>query len=324
MALPGALDGEVEKLVAALFQLLALVILLFSGAVAAAAEIVISPGDQERMNVSVDGQPFTVHCPSDADRPFFYPVLGPGGEHLTRRWPVEEAAEGEQADHPHHRGLWYTHGMMNGHDFWTEGRGTRIIQQQASVEGGDTLVTENDWVAADGTTVCSDRRSATFSGGEQFRQVDMTITLMASHGRLVIGDTKEGSMAIRLPATMRVSGSVAAGHLLTSEGKRDAEVWGTRADWCASIGPVGEKAFSIVMMDHPSNPRHPTWWHARTYGLLAANAVGRNAYERAPKGSGDLVMESGESVTFRYRILFHEGELDQRMINEHYEEFSHE
>ena len=159
-------------------------ILLGSMAMADEPRITITPGEHDRFAVQVDGQPFTVYRPRDADRPFFYPVLGPGGEHLTRRWPVEDAAAGEQQDHRHHRGFWYTHGAVNGHDFWTEGRGPKIVQTRAAVEQGHTLVTENDWIDAAGKTVCTDRRVHRFSAGANYRQIDIDITLVASHGQI--------------------------------------------------------------------------------------------------------------------------------------------
>ncbi len=123
---------------------------------------------------------------------------------------------------------------------------------------------------------------------------------------------------------MRVKGEVANGSLVTSEGLRDGEAWGTRANWCAGVGPVEGKTVGVTIMDHPANPRHPCWWHARDYGLLAANAVGQHYFERKPKGSGNLVLAPGESLTFSYRILFHEGDTGAADIATRYREFSAE
>lgn len=282
--------------------------------------ITITPGTNGQVRVHADGDLFTVYHSQSAARPFFYPVLGPSGQYLTRRWPLE-SAEGEEHDHEHHRGLWYTHGDMNGHDFWSEGAGPKVAQTTISVLDGGVLVTENDWLTADGETICTDRRRHRFSAGDGYRQIDVSVTLFASAGRLVIGDTKEGSMAIRLPATLRVEGDVAAGRLFTSEGKQGGDAWGTRASWCASVGPVDGRTVGIIIMDHPSNPRHPSWWHARTYGLLAANAVGQHYFEGKPEGAGDLAVESGNRVTFVYRILFHETDTSQAQINRQYRAF---
>jgi hypothetical protein len=56
---------------------------------------------------------------TDVPRPYFYPVLGPDESPMTRKWPLE-ASKDEEHDHPHHRGLWYAHGSVNGLDFWSE------------------------------------------------------------------------------------------------------------------------------------------------------------------------------------------------------------
>ena len=78
----------------------------------------------------------------------------------------------------------------------------------------------------------------------------------------------------------------------------------------------------VAIFDHPSNPRHPTWWHARAYGLVAANAFGVHNFESKPAGTGDFTIEAGESATFRYRFLFHEGDVERGKIAWHYHQFS--
>ena len=233
--------------------------------------------------------------------------------------------DGEETDHKHHRSLWFTHGAVNGHDFWTEGKGPRVVQVgPARVSSGrdrGVIETESEWRAKDGTVVCTDRRRHVFhdtSGrAPSCRMMDIEVTLRATHGRVVLGDTKEGSMAVRVAPTMRVKGKVARGHIVTSEGARDRKAWGKRAKWCDYHGPLGggegEKGggsatVGIAILDHPLNPRHPTWWHARDYGLCAANPFGVSYFERKPRGSGDMTIPAGESATFRYRVYIHEGD----------------
>lgn len=115
-------------------------------------------------------------------------------------------------------------------------------------------------------------------------------------------------MAIRLAPTMRVKGPVAEGHMLSSEGLMDGDVWGQRAAWVDAWGPVDGQTVGVAIFDHPANPRHPTWWHARTYGLFAANPFGAHDFEQKPAGTGDLMVLPGQSVTFRYRFVFHHGD----------------
>ena len=152
--------------------------------------------------------------------------------------------------------------------------------------------------------------------------MDFEITLHASNGDLTFGDTKEGMLAVRLAESMRLNGKIGKGHIVNSSGIRDGETWGKRANWCDYYGPVGGKTVGIAMFDHPQNPRHPTWWHVRDYGLFAANPFGQHDFEGlADKAAGTLTVPSGRSITFRYRIYLHEGTAEEAEVAQKYEEF---
>jgi hypothetical protein len=284
----------------------------------------------EVVRVEVAGALFTEYHCRDVDRPYFYPVIGPTGENLTRHWPIKDG-DNEQHDHKHHRSLWYTHGDVNGHDFWTEGRGPRIVQERlAEVSSGPdagVIVSESRWETKDGRTVCTDTRRHVFYNRPDCRMMDFEITIHASHGELVLGDTKEGSMAIRVAPTMRLKGEVAGGHIINSEGDRDRKAWGKRARWCDYFGPLAAEGgrgetVGIAIFDHPQNPRHPTWWHVRDYGLFAANPFGVRYFEKKPKGTGDMKIPAGQSVTFRYRLYFHKGDAEEAEVEERYREYA--
>jgi len=287
---------------------------------------------EDVVRVELGGALLTEYHYKDADRPYFYPVIGPTGVNVTRDWPMKEGdeAKDEQRDHKHHRGLWFTHGAVNGHDFWSEGRGPRIAQNRivraSSDRSSGVIETESTWVTKDGTPICTDRRRHIFhaTSAGAARMMDIEITLRATHGKLVLGDTKEGSMAVRVAPTMRVKGKVGRGHLVTSEGRRDGQAWGKRARWCDAYGPVNGNVVGIAIFDHPSNPRHPTWWHARTYGLVAANPFGVHYFEKKPAGAGDLTVPDGEEVRFRYRILVHAGDEKEGEVEKHYRAFADE
>jgi hypothetical protein len=64
---------------------------------------------------------------------------------------------------------------------------------------------------------------------------------------------------------------------------------------------------SITIIDHPDNPGYPAYWHARGYGLFAVNPLGQEAFSKG-KEKLNLVVKKNESVTFRYRIVIHEGQ----------------
>lgn len=288
------------------------------------------------VRIEINGVLFSeFHYGTNEPRPYFYPVLGPGGAGMTRNWPLKDVP-GEEHDHLHHRGLWYAHGLVNGVDFWTEKpEAGRIVHRgfdsiQSGVDVG-VMKSRNDWVARDGRVICSDERVfRVFATPETERIFDFEITFHASHGELTLGDTKEAAMAIRVAESMRVTKPAAKGQkpergegrIVTSEGAQDEDAWGKRAAWCDYSGPVNGKNLGLAIFDHPSNPHHPTWWMVRDYGLHAANPFGQHDFEKlADAHAGDIVVPAGKSVTFRYRVLLHEGDEIQARVAERYREF---
>ena len=181
-----------------------------------------------------------------------------------------------------------------------------------------SFTTKNDWVAKDGKVVGTDERVFTVYSLPDARLFDYTITIKASNGPVVFGDTKEGTMAMRLAPPLRVTGKAAKGQITTSGGHRDGAAWGKRNAWVDYSGPVEDKPVGVAIFDHPSNLRHPTWWHARQYGLFAANPFGIHDFERKPASTGDHTLKSGETLTFRYRFYIHAGDAEPARVNEMY------
>ena len=286
----------------------------------------------DRVRVEINGELFTEYHFKDVPRPYCYPVLGPDELPMTRNWPMKDLPD-ETHDHPHHRSLWYAHGSVNGQDFWSEEKDFgRIIHvnfvQISSGKDVGIIRSKNNWVAHDGTVECTDDRTLRFyNRPPNERLLDFEITIHASNGDVTFGDTKEGTMAMRLNETMRLKPNKAnagkpSGHIVNSEGVRDGDTWGKRAAWCDYYGPVEGKTVGVAIFDNPQNPRHPTWWHVRDYGLFAANPFGRRYFENLPdKHAGDLVIPAGKSVTFRYRFYMHEGDERQAKVAEHYAEY---
>jgi hypothetical protein len=286
---------------------------------------------EDRLRVEINGKLFTEYCFKDVPRPFCYPLMGPGDVAMTRNWPMK-SPPGEDHDHPHHRSLWFAHGSMNGQDFWSEAKnfGKQVHDDFLEVNSGSdvgVIKERNKWVAADGTVVCTDERTLRFynPGSANERVLDFDITIFASNGDLTFGDTKEGTMAVRLAETMRVTqpkGKKGDGHIVNSNGVRDGQAWSKRANWCDYYGPVDGKTVGIAMFDHPQNPRHPTWWHVRDYGLFAANPFGQHDFEPGKeKNAGNLTVPAGKSITFRYRFYLHEGDEQQAKVAERYEQY---
>ncbi len=286
--------------------------------------------EQEKtVRVDINGELFTEYCFKDVPRPYFYPVIGPTGVPIIRHWPMKEGLDegDDKRDHVHHRSLWFTHGEINGHDFWGEGSGSgKIVHDKflkvASGQDVGVVQSQNKYVARDGKIICTDTRTHRFYNRTDGQIMDFEITIHASEGKVVMGDTKEGSMAIRLAPTMRLKGKVGKGHIRNSEGHRDGQTWGKRAAWCDYYGPVENEIVGVAIFDHPQNPKHPTWWHVRDYGLFAANPFGVHDFERKPEGTGDITIPAGENLTFKYRFYFHKGDTNQAKVAEHYREYS--
>jgi hypothetical protein len=99
---------------------------------------------------------------------------------------------------------------------------------------------------------------------------------------------------------------VANGNYLTSAGKTGNDAWSTRGIWCKVYGKMGVDSVSIAIIDHPQNPNYPTFWHARGYGLFAANPLGEKIFTNG-KSSKNLHLNKGESVTFKYRVVIENG-----------------
>jgi len=292
---------------------------------ARAAEVTIESRD-DRVRILVDGDLFTEYLHGGRAKPVLHPLVGPRGRRVTRAWPLEEGVAGEAHDHPHHESLWFTHGMVNGIDFWAKAKGRwpsdpaaepipRIVQRAlaATAAGGRASIdATNDWVGPDGAIVCTERRRFVFSADATARVVDVEITIAADHGSVTLGDTKEGTMAIRVATPLQpkeANGSAgAAGRIVNSEGLENGAAWGKPARWVDYSGPIGGAVVGIAMLDHPANIRHPTHWHARDYGLFAANPFGLHDFTGAARGSGDHTIPAGESLTLRYRIVIHDGD----------------
>jgi len=312
---------------------LLIVVVSFLGSPFVAAEdrVTIERG-AGTLRVMLGGEPFTEYLLEGNQKPILYPVYGPGGVAMVRNFPMKKA-KGEAFDHPHHRSLWFAHGDVNGVSFWHEGEGCgktvhdTLLEVSSGEEG--VIKTFNKWVGPDGRVHCTDIRTVTFHLlNDGSRAIDYEITLYASEGKVTFGDTKEGTMAIRTHPNLRLANdpehgvTTANGKALNSSGFRNHDLWGKRAAWVDYWGAIDGTTLGIAIFDHPKNPRHPTWWHARDYGLIAANAFGVHDFSKKPKGTGNMVLAAGDSVAFRYRFIFHEGDAETAKIAEAYARFA--
>jgi hypothetical protein len=263
-----------------------------------------------KIQVLVAGKPFTtLHYGSDLDKPFLHPLRTASGILVTRGNPVDPAP-GETTDHPHHRGLWWAHGRTNGVDFWTNGKNTgryrlksapKLDSQRGSIRLDLEMVTPANQIL--GSLV----EEYTFSANGDNRIVDVWVQILADReGDILLGDTREGVMGFRVADALTEPNGAT---LLNSEGGvGETEIWGRRARWVDYSGKINGTAVGVAMFDHPSNPKHPTFWMARGYGLLAANAFGEREFTGDEKRDGSLTIPRGGKLEFRYRLVIHPGD----------------
>ena len=282
--------------------------------------------------VKIDGKLFTEYLTKSGAKPVLWPVIGPTGVPMTRAYPMSEGPADEKKDHIHQRSLWFTHGSVNGVDFWSEmpGHGSinhrefvQISPAEQSVADQATIETINDWVGPDGKKQCEDVRKLVFQSGEDWRSIDFNITFKATEGPLTFGDTKEGSMGVRVPTVMDVD-TGKGGRIVNSEGLTDKDAWGKPAAWVDYHGPVEGEVVGIAILNHPSSFRYPTHWHVRTYGLFAANPFGLHDFTGSADVNGSHTVNTGETLTLRYRIVFHKGTDEGAKLGEAFQRYAGE
>ena len=289
-----------------------------------------------RVDVLVDGKPFTsyIYVPS-IKKPVLYPLRTASGTIVTRGFPLEPRAR-ERTDHPHQVGAWFTYGDVNGVDFWgysdetppkeVPTKGTivhRAVTRTADGAGRGELETTADWVMPDGSTILAEETRFVFHAHGEWRAIDRFTRWTARDKRVVFGDTKEGAFGIRVARTLehpsnepevftdssgnkttvpKLDNTGITGKYRSSEGKVGDDVWGTRARWMMLTGIVDRESVTLAILDHPGNPGYPTYWHARGYGLFAANPLG-SADFTGSKERKTTTLEPGRALMFQYRIV---------------------
>ena len=243
------------------------------------------------------------------EKPVIYPIYGPHQTPMTRSYPMQDEVQGEATDHPHHKSMWFGHGDVNGISFW-HGEG-KIVVEQASIEASKTghpaIVLKSRLVGPDGKLVAAETMKLVFHADENSRSIDWDVTLHATAGKIKLGDTKEGTAALRVHPKLRIDNGAKA---LNSEGVKDGDVWGKSAKWVDYYGTINDRLVGVAFLDHPDNLRHPTHWHARTYGLFAANPFGLSRFI-GEGHDGSYELGDGGSLRFQYRIIFHENGADE-------------
>lgn len=317
---------------------------------------VVADAPNRRVDVTIDGEPFTSYIwPTSLKKPVLYPLIDAEGIQVTRGFPLDPRP-GERVDHPHHAGLWFNYGNVNGFDFWNnsdaikpEDRAkmgtilhTGIVSTRSGPNSGE-LVVKSVWVTGENQQILKQTTRYRFERRGRTREIDQIVTLQALD-RAVFHDDKEGLLGLRVARWLESpeekggtfrdangnatqvdaptqTSTPATGVYLTSEGVSGPAVWSTRGRWCALTGNRGDHTVTIAILDHPLNPNFPTYWHARGYGLFAANPLGQHIFN--PKAPAlDFTLDKGQRATFRYRVLLLPGKASPQDIDQEADRFA--
>lgn len=293
--------------------------------------------DGDRIAVDIDGKPFTaLFIGPETTKPYLHPLRAASGTIVTRGYPMEPA-EGERKDHIHQRGAWFTHGDVNGVDYWANDptqqgprKGRIVLNKVIRLSSGKrtgSIEASFNWLDAQGARLLTETRTITFHSHPTLRILDFDITLEAAQP-VTFGDTKEGTFAIRLAAWMEepARGAPATpprtGKMVSAEGlETEQNVWGKRSPWVDYFGEKDGEKLGVAIFDHPGNPKHPTYWHSRGYGLFAANIFGERDFLRDKTRDGSVKLETGGKLRLRYRVLIHPGDVASAGIAGLYQDY---
>jgi hypothetical protein len=234
--------------------------------------------------------------------------------------------------------LWFNYENVNGLDFWNNSfaipadkkKGYGRIRVDSILEARSGLPAmlgySASWLDFEGHRLLREVTHFHFYSYPHLTIVDRTTELEALED-VHFADAKDGLLGLRVAHELELptrdtrqfrdekgnittvsgnNGDAVTGNYVTSEGKQGDSAWGTRGSWCLLYGKMHEDSISILIIDHPENPGYPTYWHARGYGLFAANPLGQEIFSKG-KHRLDFSLDKGRTAIFRYRIVVASG-----------------
>lgn len=292
---------------------------------------------ENKVSVQINNQPFTsLLWPDTLEKPVLYPIYAPNNQVITRGYPIQPRPE-DTTDHPHHIGLWMNYESVNGLDFWNNSSAKpaaekhrygwikldSILKMQSGSKG--VLTYAAHWHNQQRDRMMNEKTTFVFTATKEYNIIDRYTELKAVQP-IIFKDVKDGLLGLRFRRELQIPANnadkIAAGTYITSEGKKGDEAWGTQAAWCMLYGKVGNEAMSVLIIDHPQNFGYPTYWHARGYGLFAANPLGRKVFSNG-KDSANLQLKPAQAVKFQYRVVVASGneKLSEAAIKQLQKEF---
>jgi hypothetical protein len=300
---------------------------------------------EKKVEVFLDGKFFTSYIyPDNVEKQSLFPIVSASGKTITRGYPLNPRPF-ERTDHPHHVGLWFNFGNVNGLDFWNNSFAIKpedkpkygtvkfksIISENP--EKGE-LVTSSEWVDVNNKVLLNEESTFVFSGSDNLRCIERTTKLTAIQ-EVTFSENKEGLLGLRVdrafeePATKPekfldangietevpvLNNDGVNGVYRNAEGLKGGDVWSKRSSWVALRAEKEGEILTIVMLDNPKNPNYPAWSHARGYGLFAMNNLGGRVFDQNA-AEVKVVLKPGESIVFKHKVVIG-GDLTDMEINE--------
>ncbi|HEY5824812.1 MAG TPA: PmoA family protein [Cyclobacteriaceae bacterium] len=291
----------------------------------------------KKVEVLYDERLLTAYCYFDStEKPVLFPIKTVSGTTVTRGYPIAPHL-GERTDHPHQIGLWMNYESVNDLDFWNNSfaisadkkshygsiRHQKILKSETK-EDNASLVVLSHWVNSEGKVLLEETTRFVFIKKENDFIIDR-IALLEAKEDVLFKDVKDGLLGIRVARELEMpsaqedkfvdaQGNVTAvskmdntnvsGMYFNKEKLEGDKVWGKRSRWTCLQGEKDGEKISIAIIDHPKNVGYPTYWHARGYGLFAANPLGQKIFSEGEKEM-NFSLKKGRSTSFRYRVIIH-------------------
>lgn len=298
------------------------------------------------LDIRQGDQPFLVYNFNNDQaglyKPFFHPILGSNG------WPITQNGEfpGTIRGHCWHHGLFLGHQKISHKtdagsktsNFWEEKVGDSggivhigFTKQEGGPVGGfqEQLV----WRSSEGRDVLQETRTVVVGPGPQSRRaIDLLLQFRGASGPVRLEQTPYNLLACRVinalcPEAQKKQytkeyGNLVDFHPLTrfgelvnSEGKKNEEVRGEKAKWLDFSGPLDNGSVGgIAILDHPTNPRHPTPWNNWNNMTFMASFTFQEFFE----------LPAAAELRLRYRVLIHAGDAKQADVEGAWNDFAHQ
>ncbi len=239
------------------------------------------------------------HFGSTLKRPFVFPIIGPSGRALTRMGHPHDPV-----GHSHHNSVWISHNDVNGVTFWGDtGKNTgRIVHKRIlKLTDGDaeaSVTSLNHWVEdATKKMFLVEHRKTTvqlLEKGEWLLTLDLQFD---AKDEVTLGKSPFGMAAVRVAKSIGVNDG--NGTMRNSAGQvNEKEIFWKPARWVDYSGAIADKVVEgVTLMDHPSNPNHPSVWHVRNDGWMGASLT----------FAGPMTITPGKSLRLRYAVYVHAG-----------------